>query len=280
VRFAWPFVSGGATICEEHPGLLAVRRASSWHERMKCVRIQFLASGDAFGSGGRFNTCFLVESRTGAFLIDCGASTLIAIRKFRIDPNRIGTVFISHLHGDHFGGLSFLILDAQFYSRRTTPLTLVGPPGFRDRLCQVMELFFPGSSTVRRKFTIELREIEPGETAVINGVTMTAYLVRHACGAPPFALRFVCDGKVLAYTGDTEWTENLLVVGRDADLLIAEALFFERRVRYHLDYASLKANLERIGAKRVILTHMGPEMLSHIGDVPEETAEDGKIVEL
>jgi len=244
------------------------------------MRIRFLGSGDAFGSGGRFNTCFLVEQATGAFLIDCGASGLIAIRKYGIDPNRVGTVFISHLHGDHFGGLPFLILDAQFYSRRTTPLTLVGPPGFRDRLTQAMELLFPGSSTVRRKFTTEIREIDAGETAVINGVTLTAYLVEHACGAPPFALRFVCGGKVLAYTGDTEWTENLLAVGRGADLLIAEALFFERRVKYHLDYASLKGNLERIGAKRVILTHMGPEMLSHIGDVPEETAEDGMVVEI
>src|ERR1700724_3672604 len=133
------------------------------------MRIQFLGSGDAFGSGGRFNTCFLVENKAGAFLIDCGASSLIAMRKYGIDPNCIDTVFISHLHGDHFGGLPFLILDAQFYSRRTTPLTV------------------------------------------------TAYLVEHACGAPPFALRFVCDGKVLAYTGDTEWTENLLAVGRGAD---------------------------------------------------------------
>ena len=244
------------------------------------MRIQFLGSGDAFGSGGRFNTCFLVETETGAFLIDCGASSLIAMRKFGIDPNRIGTVFISHLHGDHFGGLPFLILDAQFYSRRTTPLTLVGPPGFRDRLTQVMELFFPGSSRVERRFTTEIHEIDAAETAVINGITVTAYLVEHACGAPPFAIRFVCDGKVLAYTGDTEWTENLLAVGHDADLLIAEALFFERRVKYHLDYASLKGNLERIGAKRVILTHMGPEMLSHMSDVPEETAEDGMIVEI
>jgi ribonuclease BN (tRNA processing enzyme) len=244
------------------------------------MRVQFLGSGDAFGSGGRFNTCLLVESRTGAFLIDCGASSLIAMRKFGVDPNCIGTVFISHLHGDHFGGLPFLILDAQFYSRRTTPLTLVGPPGFRDRLCQAMELFFPGSSTVERKFTTEIREIDAGETAVINGIMVTAYLVEHACGAPPFALRFVCDGKVLAYTGDTEWTENLLAVGRGADLLIAEALFFERRVKYHLDYTSLKGHLARIGAKRVILTHMGPEMLSHIGDVLEETAEDSKIVEI
>jgi ribonuclease BN (tRNA processing enzyme) len=143
-----------------------------------------------------------------------------------------------------------------------------------------MELLFPGSSTVERKFTTEIREIEAGQPAVINGIEVTAYLAEHACGAPPFALRLVCDNRVLAYTGDTEWTESLLAVGREADLLIAEALFFERRVKYHLDYASLKANLSRIGAKRVILTHMGPEMLCRIGDLPEETAEDGKVIEI
>jgi ribonuclease BN (tRNA processing enzyme) len=242
------------------------------------MNVQFLGSGDAFGSGGRFNTCFHVTVAGGAFLIDCGASSLIAMRKFGIDPNGVHTVFVSHLHGDHFGGLPFLILDAQFYSRRSAPLTLVGPPGFKDRLTQAMELFFPGSSTVERKFSTDIVEIDAGRTATINGIAVTAFLVEHACAAPPFALRFSCDGKVLAYTGDTEWTESLLDVGRDADLLIAEALFFERKVKYHLDYATLKANLGRIGARRVILTHMGPDMLAHIGDAPEETAQDGKIV--
>ena len=82
-------------------------------------------------------------------------------------------------------------------------------------------------------------------------MTVTAFVVEHACGAPPFALSFLCDGKVLAYTGDTEWTESLIAVGRDADLLIAEALFFDHKIKYHLDYATLKANLGRIGARRV-----------------------------
>jgi len=240
--------------------------------------IQFLGSGDAFGSGGRFNTCFHVTVADGSFLIDCGASSLIAMRKFGVDPNGIRTVFVSHLHGDHFGGLPFLLLDAQFYSRRSVPLTLVGPPGFRVRLTQAMELFFPGSSTAERRFSTDIVEINAGRTTVINGVTVTAYEVEHACGAPPFALRLETDGKVLVYTGDTEWTENLIAAGRDADLLIAEALVFERRIKFHLDYASLKANLARIGAKRVILTHMGPDMLAHIGEASEELAEDGKTV--
>src|SRR5450631_602483 len=141
--------------------------------------VQFLGSGDAFGSGGRFNTCFLVTSAGGSFLIDCGATSLIAMRKFGVDPNLIQTVFISHLHGDHYGGLPFLILDAQFYSRRRVPLTLVGPQGLRDRLTRAMNLFFPGSSAVERKFETNIIEIDPGQTIAINGVTVTAYLVEH-----------------------------------------------------------------------------------------------------
>ena len=84
---------------------------------------------------------------------------------------------------------------------------------------------------------------------------------------------------MLTYTGDTEWTEALVEAGRGADLLIAEALVFERRLKFHLDYASLKANLARIGARRVILTHLGPDMLAHQGEVAEEIAEDGLVVE-
>jgi len=242
------------------------------------MRVTFLGSGDAFGSGGRFNTCFFIEAATGSFLIDCGASSLIAMRKFGVDPNHIGTVFISHLHGDHFGGLPFLLLDAQFYSRRTAPLTLVGPPGFEARLTAAMELFFPGSSKVARKFPTEVHELAAGQSAEFNGITVTPYLVEHACGSPPFALRFACDGKVLAYSGDPEWTEVLIDVGRDADLLVAEALVFDRRIKFHLDYASLKANLARVGAKRVILTHMGPDMLTRLDEVAEETAVDGLVV--
>src|ERR1700722_15513884 len=46
--------------------------------RSQEMQVTFLGSGDAFGSGGRFNTCFLVEAAAASFLIDCGASSLIA----------------------------------------------------------------------------------------------------------------------------------------------------------------------------------------------------------
>ena len=96
------------------------------------MRLTFLGSGDAFGSGGRFNTCFhLQRASHGNVLVDCGASSMVAIRKWGVDPNAISTVLVTHLHGDHFAGLPFFLLDAQLISRRTAPLLLAGPRGTR-----------------------------------------------------------------------------------------------------------------------------------------------------
>lgn len=241
------------------------------------MELTFLGCGDAFGSGGRFNTCFHLAGESGSFLIDCGASAMIALRRYQIVPNEIHTIVISHLHGDHFGGLPFLILDAQFYSKREAPLTIVGPPGLNQRLNEAMEVFFPGSSGVERRFEVRIAEIAPGARETFNNLTITAFEVQHACGAPPLALRIEYEDRVVAYSGDTEWTDNLIEAGRDADLFVAEALFFERQTRFHLDYASLAAHLEEIAPKRLALTHMGPDMLANRHRIPDNIvlAEDG-----
>ena len=96
---------------------------------MEPVEVQFVGSGDAFGSGGRFQTCIALRARGDLFLVDFGASSLIAMQQLGIDPNDVSKILITHLHGDHFGGLPFLLLHAQHVSKRTAPLTIAGPPG-------------------------------------------------------------------------------------------------------------------------------------------------------
>lgn len=244
------------------------------------MELQFLGSGDAFGSGGRFNTCFLVRDRQGAFLIDCGASSMIALRKFGVDPNTIRAVVISHLHGDHFGGLPFFILDAQLVSRRTAPLVIAGPPGLRRRLDTAMETFFPGSTKIERRFAVDVREMQPREAHGVEGIEVTPYLMRHPCGAPPFALRIAVDGKVVCYSGDTEWVDELAEAASGADLFVAEAYFADKAIKFHLDYTTLAAHLPAIGARRVIVTHMSPDMLSRHPTLGCEAAEDGMVISI
>jgi ribonuclease BN (tRNA processing enzyme) len=233
-------------------------------DRIVRMRLQVLGSGDAFGSGGRLNTCFFVDRGDASFLVDCGASAMISIRRFEIDPNRIGAIFLSHLHGDHFGGLPFFVLDAQLVSRRARPLVIVGPKGLQGRFHALTEACFPGSSRVERKFAVEFVEIEPSAPAQVAavGAEVTGYLVKHPSETPSMGLRVECDGRTIAYTGDTEWVENIVRIGRGADVLLAEAYWYERKVPFHLDFLTLKDRLPMIGAKRVVLTHMSPDMLA------------------
>ena len=247
---------------------------------MRDTHIRFLGSGDAFGSGGRLHTCIHVHSEDATFLIDCGASSLIAMKRFGIDPASIDAVLVTHLHGDHFGGIPFLVLDAQFVSRRTRPLTVAGPPDLQRRVHDAMEVLFPGSSRVRRRFSLEFIELPEGEAIDIGALTVTPYGVVHPSGAPAYALRVECGGKVVSYSGDTEWTDSLLRAARGADLFVCEAYFFEKKVPYHLDYRTLMAHRAQLGCRRLILTHMSEDMLRRLGEVEVEWAEDDKLLAL
>lgn len=142
---------------------------------MEKVQVQFLGSGDAFGSGGRLQPCIFVQSPVARFLIDCGATVLIAMRRYGVDPNVVDMILLSHLHGDHFGGIPFFLLDAQLISKRTKPLLIAGPVGTRQKVLMLMELMFLGSSKVQRKFPVDIIELHPEKPRMLGGVAVTSY---------------------------------------------------------------------------------------------------------
>lgn len=246
---------------------------------MNQVYVRFLGSGDAFGSGGRFQTCFLLFGADDPILIDCGASSLIAMKRVGVNPSEIGCVLLSHLHGDHFGGVPFLILDGQF-SRRERSLFIAGPPGVRERVEAAMEVLFPGSSRVKQRFAVKFVELQDRVTATVGPAVVAPFLVQHACGAPPYALRIEYGGKVITYSGDTEWTESLVDAVQGADLFICEAYFFEKKIKYHLDYQTLLNQRDRLECKRLVVTHMNQDMLSRRDELEIDQAEDGRIIVL
>ncbi|MBU4120826.1 MAG: MBL fold metallo-hydrolase [Proteobacteria bacterium] len=258
----------------DHQGrAVAVDDASPAAERK--VRLRFLGSGDNFGSGGRFQACIHVDAGATRFLLDCGASSLIAMKRAGISTAAIDVILISHLHGDHFGGIPFFILDAQLISRREVPLVIAGPPGLTQRVREAMEIFYPGSSGIERKFAIEYVEMTEGENKQMGNLAVLPVRVIHGSGAPSYALRVECAGRIIAYSGDTEWTDALRKVADGADLFICESYFFEKRMKNHLNYRTLMAHRAELGCKRLIITHMGEDILDRLGEIELEVAHDG-----
>ena len=125
------------------------------------MQLRFVGCGDALGSGGRFNTCFHVTGASVNFLIDCGASSLPALKRLGIARDDIDLILITHFHGDHFGGLPFLLLDAQF-TRRTRPLVIAGPDGIETKLANLMEALFEHSSKTKQRFDLSVVALEAG----------------------------------------------------------------------------------------------------------------------
>jgi ribonuclease BN (tRNA processing enzyme) len=245
------------------------------------MHLQFVGCGDAFGSGGRFNTCFHLVGKNVNALIDCGATSLVAMNRLGIDRNAITTIFISHFHADHIFGLPFFILEANYVTKRTQPLTIVGPPGLKTRFPELMECAFPGTGGMALNFELALQELNIGTRNDIGSVGVTpSHVVHDDRAGPCLGFRFEAEGKVLAFSGDTEWTEALIDVGREADLFICEAYTRDKPITTHMALSLLEQHLSQIRPKRLILTHMSNEMLVQAGKVPYETAEDGKIVEI
>ena len=247
------------------------------------MRLTIAGSGDAFGSGGRLNTCFWLETAKATLVVDFGASALPALKAQKLDSNAIDAIVLSHLHGDHFGGLPFLLLDYQFMARRERPLLIAGPLGTKARLDAAMEVFFPKVSGTKWRFPWRVQEIAVGvETDVLGHALLTAGVI-HQSGAPSTALRLSDGEKTFAYSGDTEWTDALLPIAAQADLFICECYAYAGKMTGHISWEILKPKIPELRAKRLMLTHMNPSVLARLDELKAAgvlVAADGLVFDL
>ena len=237
------------------------------------VRIQFLGSGNAFSDGGRANAAIHVTAPGVSLLLDCGGSALPAIKK-HVDPATIGAIAVTHLHGDHFGGITFFVIE-QHFAGRTAELVTAGPPSLEPRLRAAEQALYPDFfGPVKLGFTHRTLTLG-AEPIELGGARVSALPVRHVRLAEPHGLRVEVAGKLIAYSGDARWSEHLPAVAKGADLFICEASWFEKEDPAHISYRTLMEHREELGAKRIVLTHLGAETLAHLSEIELEYTTDG-----
>ncbi|MGI9499699.1 MAG: MBL fold metallo-hydrolase [Geminicoccaceae bacterium] len=245
---------------------------------MADLSLRVLGCGDAFCSGGRLQTCFHLKTREQSLLLDCGTTVLLAMQQQNVDPSSIDRILLSHLHGDHFGGVPFFLLHAQFVANRTKPLTIIGPRGTKDRIEAAIDVLFSDLKDIVWCFPLDVIELEAGRNETVGDLQISSYLVDHPSGAPSLAFRLETQGKILAFSGDTRWTDVLIDIADGADLLIAECHGYRPNGIHHLDWQTLNAYERHLRAKRILLTHMSDSMLSRLPTLQRgrfEFAEDG-----
>jgi ribonuclease BN (tRNA processing enzyme) len=247
---------------------------------MTGVELRFLGTGDAFGSGGRLHTATLVRSDEGSVLVDCGPSALAALRRQAIEPGDVDAIALTHLHGDHFAGVPFFLMDAHFATKRTRPLVIAGPSGVEDAIARVADVLFPGTGSLPFRFPLTYLEWTEQSPALVGPMEVTAFTVKHSTAIPCYGLRVALSGRVVAFSGDTEWTDALVALSDGADVFLCECFGDQSAPPHHLDYRTLQCHRHALTCRRLILTHMGEDMLRRAPSLDVETADDGMVLTL
>lgn len=237
------------------------------------LRVTFIGSGSAFADGGRSHACIHVTAPGVSLLLDCGGSSLPAIRR-EVDAEAIDAIGISHLHGDHFGGIPYLLIE-QHFAGRTAPLLIGGPRALGDRLRALESSLYPDFFR-KTKLGFQVSEIVLGANETeFGGALVSALPVKHVAESDPHGLRVRVGDKLIAYSGDATWSDDLARVAKGADLFICDATFFDRDDPSHISYRTLMAHRDVLDCKRIVLTHLGAETLARIGELEVDHAVDG-----
>jgi ribonuclease BN (tRNA processing enzyme) len=243
------------------------------------TRIHVLGCSDAFSSGGRLFPSFYVETGTFRFLLDCGPTAVLGMKRAGIDPDSLDAVLLSHFHGDHYAGLPFLEIELDILHNRKRPLTVGGPKGVAEKVRAISSDAYP-SEDAGQRIDYHFIEWEDDQPVDIGPLRVEAVPVVHAPESQPHGLRIHVDGRILAYSGDSEWCDALPRIAANADLFICESLTFSREVKNHLSYASLDAHRSELTCQRLLITHMSDDMLRNLPVHGADTAFDGQVIDL
>lgn len=244
------------------------------------VSVTVLGAGDAFASKGRFQAGYVVDGGGLRILMDAGPTLLPSMKRLGLNPADLDVVLISHLHGDHFCGLPFLILEYLYETPRQRPLTLAGPPGLEERTWALFRAMYPESNTEEVARYLNFVTLEPARTQTVGGaLEVQSIRTPHTVKDLSLAFRINAGGKAIAFSGDTGWTEDLISLSAGSDLFLCECTYFDQpSLDFHISYKHFVTQLHRFSTRHLVLTHIGREVLDREREVTLEMANDGTLI--
>lgn len=252
----------------------------------KGIRVTILGSGTCVPSLTRSSCSVLIEHRDAHFLLDVGPGTMAQLLKAGKTIYDIDALLLSHFHPDHASELSGFLFSTQYAddNRPGKPLHLAGGPGLKGFYDNLNFAF--GNKLALDD--LRLHELVDDSALVFDGVSIRSAPMVHRPESRAYCF-ITKEKKRIVYTGDTDYSEALIGLAREADLLICESAFPDEFKREGHLTPSLAGDIaQRAGVKQLVLTHLYPEcdgvdivaQCRHTYDGPLAVARDLMVIEL
>ncbi|NDY74165.1 MBL fold metallo-hydrolase [Desulfobacter hydrogenophilus] len=176
---------------------------------------------------GRSGPSTLVQYKGNYFLVDIGAGTTFRLVEAGIHLDRIKNILITHMHTDHTDGYSKFMVESWTLGRRDTDI--FGVKGV-NALHNIFATVFPEDIKYRLGKTatvdgmyekVNITELEGANTFTLDGVEIRTLPTIHA--VYNLAYRFDVDGNSIVVSGDTSYSENLITLSKNADILVVDS---------------------------------------------------------
>lgn len=227
------------------------------------------------------SACTLIDDR---ILIDCGNGIIKTLLEQNVDINKIDTLLITHLHGDHFLDIPFLIMQRNFNSA-SNELNIYCPRGTEDTIAKLIEIAYSDISDwtiLRDKTKIKFIEFESLDSQEITkGYFVNSYKVIHGDFAPAYGYVIKNNDKSVGFSGDSSYCESIDEILKNSDISVLDMSFIDSSDK-HMGVHDIEMLAKKYN-KRIIPTHMSNPARKYIEEKNFENLivpKDGQIIEI
>jgi len=226
------------------------------------MEVYIIGSGTCVPSLKRGSPGTLIRTGNSILLLDSGPGTLRRLLEVNIDFKEIDYLLYSHLHPDHTSDLVPFLFASKYGSEkmREKELHIIGAVGINE-FYRRLKLAY-GKWIVPQSYRLNFIEVSTDELKFTDLNIHTLPLI-HSDNSVGFRLKSE-DGKVVTYSGDTDYCSNLIELAKGVDLLILECSFPDnRKVEGHLTPSLAGCVAKEAKCKRLLLTHFYPPCDNH-----------------
>ena len=220
------------------------------------MKVTIIGSGTMVPSNERNSSGVLLEYKNTCSMVDFGYGSMHSLLKKGLTYHDIDRIYFTHNHPDHICDLiPFLFASRYPKDPRKKDLQIIAGPGFKQFFDTLMKAY--KNWLIPTTYKVEIIE-QDEETKSYDGLVVTSKKVKHIELSRGYRFEFL-NGKSLVVSGDTDYCDEMIDLGRKVDLMILEcSMPDEMKVQGHMTPSECGKLAQKANCRKLCLTHFYP----------------------